>query len=105
MPTYQTVERILNTAKGPVSCLLCGSPFAVGKYRRLTSTKYSLEVREGTYRGLCIGMFVDPDTGRKQGLYMAETDLANVHYILVGETQKEIKKTICEFYKEMGIDA
>lgn len=105
MPTYQTVEKILNTSKGPTPCLLCGSAFAVGKYRRLTTAAYSLEVREGAYRGLCIGTFVDPDSGRKKGLYIAEYDLAGMHYILVGETIKEIKRTICEFFREMGIDA
>ena len=105
MPTYQTVQKIIETGKGPVSVLICGSAFAVGKYRRLTSTKYSLEVREGAYRGLCIGTFVDPESGKKKGLYMAEYDMAGMHYILVGETIKEIKKTICEFFREMGIDA
>ena len=105
MPTYQTVQKIIETGKGPVSVLICGSPFAVGTYRRLTSTAYPLEVREGAYRGLCIGAFIQPMTGKKMGLYMAEYDLAGMHYILVGETLREIKKTIGEFFKEMGIDA
>lgn len=105
MPTYQTVQRILETEKGTVSMLICGTPFAIGKYRRLTLAPYSLEIREGAYRGLCIGAFVDPESDKKKGLYMAEYDLAGMHYILVGETLREIKKTIGEFFREMGIDA
>lgn len=85
--------------------LVRGSTFAVGKYHRFTSMPYSLNIREGTYRGLCIGEFADTDTGKKKGLYMAETDFVGMHYILVGETIKELKRTICEFYREKGIDA
>lgn len=105
MPTYQTVQKILYTPNYSVTELLCGSAFAIGKYRRLTAGPYSLEIREGTYRGLCIGAFVDPESDKKKGLYMAEYDLAGVHYILVAETLHEIKKTIGEFFREMGIDA
>lgn len=102
MPTYQTVQRILETEKGPVSVLVCGSPFAVGKYKRVTSGPYALTYHSD-YRGLCLSR-VEKD-GRPQSLYMCEKDLAGMHYILVGETLREIKRTIYEFYQEMGIDA